>query len=137
MARLLGFALVLILASTVHCGRWFDGVRNCRMVRCSFIVQSHQWRWDVKRCGHGCTTVHNKIPQHCFTTGTSNFCNAETYRTGKKGEFVSLNGSQRVQYFTVKFLPIVMLLHATIFINFRSKGLLKARQTARTQDILL
>ena len=116
MTRLLVLSLILLSISTVHCGL-FDGIRNCRRIRCYFKVGSLTMRsWSTEVCGHSCGTVHQRVPERCLRTyyGRSpsyeEMCTADTFEHGTPQGACTLNrflwGQQSmVTIYRIRHLP--------------------------------
>ena len=92
MKRLLSLSVLLLILSTVHCGSIFDGIRNCRTIRCyntchrlgvgSVTLGS----WSRKVCGHSCGTVQRYTRAECTASkqipSNQAMCTASTFRHG-------------------------------------------------------
>merc|ERR1719188_1953412 len=92
MKRLLSLSVLLLILSTVHCGDIFEGIRNCRTIRCyntchrlgvgSVTLGS----WSRKVCGHSCGTVQRYTRAECTASkqipSNQAMCTASTFRHG-------------------------------------------------------
>merc|ERR1719507_673660 len=91
---LLRLSVLLLTLSAVHCGI-FDGIRNCRQIRCYTMVGPGYkpgagsvtvGSWSRKLCGHSCGTVQRNTPGECTgslqSPSDAAMCNSRTFRYG-------------------------------------------------------